>query len=597
MTETVTGSALLGVDVSAAGRLWLGREIDERYVLAACQRFGISDILSRVLSARDVPLQEIEGYLNPRLRDLLPDPLTLKSADSAIARLIKAIKNKEKITVFGDYDVDGATSTSVLYRYFDSIGVKLDFYIPDRVTEGYGPNIPAFESIIKQGSTLVITVDCGTMSVAPLEYAKVNGLDVIVIDHHQTAETLPEACAVVNPRRQDDVSGLGHLAAVGVTFMVVVGLNRALRDENYFSTRDEPDLLQLLDLVALGTVCDVVPLKALNRAFVVQGLKVLASTQSAGLKALAHAARATPPFGTYELGYMLGPRVNAGGRVGEARIGAELLTTHDHEVAIGLALRLEDFNSARRLIESDVISEARRQIDEKIGQRNLTPAVLFASSDKWHPGVIGIAAGRLKDSYYRPSFVISFDAKGQGKGSARSISGFDLGQAVTKAQHKGLIIAGGGHAMAAGITLNRDQLPAFEQYMEAEFSEAAHFKVRQTSFDGVLSPQGANRRLFDELQLAGPYGAGNPEPSFVLPSVRITYSRIVGDGHVQCAIQDDGGGKLKGIAFNSTDEAVRALLMGHKSLIHLAGYLRADDWQGRRQTQFMIHDAAIARGA
>ena len=597
MTNDQQTSPLLGVDMSAAGRLWLSREIDERYVLAACQRLGVSDILARVLSARDVPLSDIESYLNPKLRDLLPDPLTLMSADRAIERIVSAIVNKEKITVFGDYDVDGATSTSVLFRYFENLGIEVDYYIPDRITEGYGPNIPAFEQIIAGGTKLVITVDCGTMSVAPLQYAKDNGLDVIVIDHHQTAETLPPACAVVNPRRQDDVSGLGHLAAVGVTFVVVVGPNRALRDLNFFTEIDEPDLLLLLDLVALGTVCDVVPLTGLNRAFVVQGLKVMSSTQNAGVKALAHASKANPPFGTYELGYMLGPRVNAGGRVGEARIGTDLLTTRDYEVATGLAMRLNDFNIERRSIEADVLAEARQQIEEKVAQSNLTPPVLFASSQRWHPGVIGIAAGRLKDAYYRPSFVISFDENGQGKGSARSISGFDLGQAITKAQQKGLIIAGGGHAMAAGITITQEQLSDFEAYMADEFADAAHFRVRQMTFDGVLAPQGANRSLFDELQMAGPFGAGNPEPSFVLPSVRISYARIVGEGHVQCTIQDDGGGKLKGVAFNSTEEAVRSLLMGHKGLIHLAGYLRADDWQGRRQTQFMIHDAVIARGA
>lgn len=575
----------------------MARPIDERFVQAVQQRHGYSDILARVLSGRGVALEHVEDYLTPKIRDYLPDPLVLKEADKAIARVQQAIASGQQITIFGDYDVDGATSTALLLRYFEMIGVAADYYIPDRMREGYGPNTEAFDAIKARGGDVVVTVDCGTMAHEALAHGAQIGLDVIVIDHHQTAETRPACVALVNPRQIGDESELGHLAAVGVVFMVVVGLNRALREADFFAERAAPDLFGLLDLVALGTVCDVVPLKGLNRAFVTQGLAVMNGATGPGLAALAQVAKAKNPLGTYELGYVLGPRVNAGGRVGEAQLGTRLLMNADHEEAVALALRLDEFNRERRTIEASVLASAKAQIEHKIEGLNRVPSIVIAASDDWHAGVIGIVASRLKDHYHRPSFVISFDAQGLGKGSARSIPGFDLGQVITQLHNQGLIMSGGGHAMAAGVSLTREQLPAFSAYLSEAIANLDISEHRPVMVDALLSPHAATRELWESLEAAGPFGAANPEPVFVLPSVRVGFSKTVGDNHVQCAFTDDHGGRIKGIAFSSVDERVRGALLTHRGPLHVAGYMRADDWQGRRNVQFFVKDAAIVHGS
>ncbi len=593
MTDARVDDYLLGVETSCSGRRWLGRVIDERYVQAASQRFGLPDILARILSARGVDLDAIEDYLNPRLRELLPDPSTLADMDKATERLTRAIMQREKIVIFGDYDVDGATSTALFLRYLSMLGVAAGFYIPDRMTEGYGPNAPAMEKLHQDGYQLMVTVDCGTMAHAALARADALGLDVIVVDHHQTGEAPPKALALINPRRVDDASGLGHLAAVGVSFMVLVGLNRHLRRAGYFDDRDEPNLLDLLDLVALGTVCDVVPLRDLNRAFVLQGLKVLQLRHNVGLAALADVSRAQPPLGTYEIGYMLGPRVNAGGRVGEASLGTRLLLSSDKEEVTALAMRLDAYNTERRALEAKVLDQASAQLEGETAGHNMVPPALVAADTDWHPGVIGIVAGRLKDRFYRPVFVISFDADGGGKGSGRSIPGFDLGQMVAKAVGLGLIQAGGGHAMAAGITLTQDQLPGFRDFALQECALAATETSRALRCDAALQPSAATRDLLDMIERAGPYGADNPEPRFVIPGAQISYRKEVSGGHIQCVLADAGGGKLKAIAFASLDEPVRHRLLSHQGPLHIVGALRADDWQGRRGVQFVVQDIAI----
>lgn len=607
MTSPSLPAAFLGVDVSASGKQWQARPVADRQVLAFSQRFGLPDILGRVLLARGVGLDDVETYLDPKLRDILPDPNQLKDMDVAVTRLTAAILGKEKIYVFGDYDVDGATSTSVLLRYFSLIGIEAGFYIPDRMKEGYGPNIPAMKSIKEAGANLVITVDCGTMSIEPLAVARDIGLDVIVVDHHQTGDMSPKALAMINPRRPDDDSGLGHLAAVGVCFMLIVALNRHLRSIGFFDQTDkgntsdtasnsvtiqEPNLMAFLDIVALGTVCDVVPLQGLNRAFVIQGLKVIEQGANTGLAALQKVSGVSLPVGTYDLGYLMGPRINAGGRVGQSDLGTRLLTTHDSEEAVGLAMRLHDFNQERREIEAHVQLEAFTQIDALVAQHNTPPAVLIASADGWHPGVIGIVSGRMKDRYYRPSFVITFDDSGLGKGSGRSIAGYDIGAAIAKAVTRGIVDAGGGHAMAAGVTLRREQLAPFLEYMNELFASAADGNVRHLSIDGALSPLAANRDLYEMLQKAGPFGAANPEPCFVFPNISLAAPTVVGDQHVRCTLKEPAGGSLKAMAFNSTDEGVRSLLLTHRGPLHVAGYLRADDWRGRRSVQLIIQDAA-----
>ena len=592
-----TDQTALGVSRSAAGQVWKFRPSDDRLVLAMCQRHTIPDILARVLVARGVALEEVPAYLEPRLRDLLPDPSCLTDMDKAAERLALAVEHDENIAVFGDYDVDGATSSAVLSRYFAALGKHLRVYIPDRQKEGYGPNIDAFRQLHDEGHNIIVTVDCGTMAHDTLAAAHASGIEVIVADHHQTGGGLPTCFALVNPRRADDTSGLGDLAAVGVTFLLVVAVNRCLRRSGYFDRRAEPDVLGLLDIVALGTVCDVVPLQGLNRALVRQGVAVAAQTNNEGIRALARVSRASQQLGAYEFGFQLGPRLNAGGRVGEASLGARLLSTESSEEASGFAMRLDDLNAERRAIEAEVLSEAMHDAEKKIAAHNAPPPYFLAAREGWHPGVIGIVAGRVKDRFNRPSFVIALDKDGLGKGSARSITGIDIGRLIAGAVDLGLIEAGGGHAMAAGLTLRAEQMAGFEAYLSQELGAFALDGPRDLWLDATLSPAAVNTDLFELIQKAGPFGAGNAEPRFVFPAVRVLQSAIVGDGHVRCILAGREGGRLKAIAFSSVPESVRALLTKQPSLCHIAGFLRADNWNGRNDVQLMVHDAAYADSA
>ncbi len=599
MTSTPDSSAAperaaLGVARSAAGQFWSLRETDDRQVLQLSQLHGLPDIVCRMLVARGIGADLAPAYLDPKLRDLLPDPSRLADMDKASERLAQAIMEAEPIAVFGDYDVDGATSSALLLRYWQMCGHTMRAYIPDRQKEGYGPNDEALAQLDSEGYKLLITVDCGTMAHAVLEKAKARGQEVIVSDHHQTGGGLPECFALINPRRADDTSGLGHLAAVGVTFLLLVGVNRALRQKGFFEGKSEPDLTQLLDLVALGTVCDVVPLEGVNRAFVRQGLKVMATGANVGVQALGKVSRAEGTWGTYQLGFQLGPRVNAGGRVGQSDLGVRLLSTADPEEAIGLAQRLDDFNTQRRVIEADVQEEAMRQVELGLAKQNALGPFILQAGKGWHPGVIGIVAGRLKDKYHRPSFVIAIDEDGMGKGSARSVSSIDIGRLVAGAVDLKLIEGGGGHAMAAGVTLHESQVAGFEAYLAEQLGSMALDAPRQLRLDATLTPQGATRELWEQMQGAGPFGAGNNEPRVVLPSVRIVHQAVVGDGHVRCTFSGEGGGRLKAMAFASVPEEVRMVLQTARGPVHVAGFLRADDWNGRRDVQFMVHDVAIA---
>lgn len=596
MIETADQAAL-GVSRSAAEQVWKFRPSDDQRVLAMCQRHTIPDILARLLVARGVGLDDTPSYLEPRLRDLLPDPSCLKDMDKAAERLALAVEHEENFAVFGDYDVDGATSSAVLSRYFAALGRPVRVYIPDRQREGYGPNTEAFKQLQAEGHNLIVTVDCGTMAHDTLAVAHTAGIDVIVADHHQTGGGLPTCFALINPRRADDTSGLGYLAAVGVTFLLVVAVNRCLRRRGYFDTHDEPDVMQLLDMVALGTVCDVVPLQGVNRALVRQGLAVAAHTDNMGIQALSRVSRAEGPLGTYELGFQLGPRLNAGGRVGEASLGVRLLSTQSSEEATGFASRLNDLNTERRAIEAQVLADAMHEAEAKIAAHNAAPPFFLCARVGWHPGVIGIVAGRIKDKFHRPSFVIALDENGNGKGSARSISGIDVGQLVAGAVDRGIIEAGGGHAMAAGLTLRGDQIGDFEAYLTEKLGELSLDGPRDLWLDASLTPAGANRGLLELIHKAGPFGAGNPEPRLVFPSVRVVQSDIVGDGHVRCVLAGREGGRLKAIAFSSVPEPVRALLTNPPSHCHIAGFLRADNWNGRQDVQLMVHDAAYADNA
>jgi single-stranded-DNA-specific exonuclease len=592
------GRALcLGVERSLLGRRWESRCGDLRLAAALSQRHGLPEIVGRVLAGRGVDLEEAESHLDPTLRRLMPNPSQLKDMDRAVARLVAAIEGRETIAVFGDYDVDGATSAALLKRFLSAIGVPLRVYVPDRVAEGYGPNAPALLRLKAEGVSLVITVDCGTTAHEALATAAEAGLDTLVIDHHAAEPRLPAAYAIVNPNRLDEDGHLGQLAAVGVTFVFLVGLNRALRDGGWYGRagQSEPDLRTWLDLVALGTVCDVVPLTGLNRAFVAQGLKVLAGRGNAGLAALCDAARIDERPGTYHAGFILGPRVNAGGRVGQSDLGAQLLASDDPAEAARLAEQLDGLNSERRRIETDVLDQALAQVENMAAEAR---GLVMAVAEGWHPGVIGIVASRLKERTNLPSLVVALE-NGVGKGSGRSVPGVDLGAAVIAARQSGLLINGGGHPMAAGLTVAEDRVEALRAFLEERLSRRiAEIQYRPSlGIDGALQPGGARSDLVDALEQVGPYGAGNPEPRFAIPEARVAAAQVVGENHVRCTITGSDGSRLKGIAFRALDGALGPALLKTGGLpLHLAGKLRRDAWAGGQAVQFIIEDAARVGG-
>ena len=595
--EKITDRFFLGVDRSVSARSWTYRLEDERTATMLAQRFDIPELVARVLVARGVAPEDALSYLNPSLRDLLPDPSTLADMDVAAARIAGAIMNGEAVAVFGDYDVDGATSSALLSRFFRAVGAKLHIHIPDRIKDGYGPNARAMLELKDAGVDLTVTVDCGVLAYKALGSAADAGLDVIVLDHHLAEPTLPPAVAVVNPNRLDDISGQGHLAAVGVVFLTIVAVNRLLREAGWYGAeRPEPDLREWLDLVALGTVCDVVPLIGVNRALVIQGLKIMRRRANKGLAALGDVARMSGPPGTYHAGFLLGPRVNAGGRVGRSDLGAELLSSDDEQVCKILAQELDVLNTERQAIEAEVLAQAITQVELTLGQerRNQLPALILAAGRGWHPGVIGIVAARLREKYDRPALVVALDDQGVGKGSARSIGGVDLGRAVTGALEAGLLVNGGGHAMAAGLTVKDGGLEALEAFLLDKLGPqvAVAGAERTVRIDGALSLGGATRDFLEVIDQAGPYGAGNPEPRFALPAVKIVRADVVGQGHVRCILAGEGA-RLKAIAFRAAETPLGQLLLDRSAgALHLAGRLRADDWQGRRDVQFSVEDAA-----
>jgi single-stranded-DNA-specific exonuclease len=594
-------AAFLGVERSLTGRRWAARLADERTALAIGQRHGLPDAICRLLAARDVDLEAVPDFLDPTLRKFLPDPSHLKDMDAAVARLVHAVRQGERIVVFGDYDVDGATSSALLLRFFRAVGGDIGVYIPDRRKEGYGPNATALVKIKEEGASVVVTVDCGVTAFEPLAEAKRVGLDLIVIDHHMAEIALPEAIAVVDPNRLDDESPHKQLAAVGVAFLLAVGINRALRDAGWYGTsRPEPDLRQWLDLVALGTVCDVVPLVGVNRALVRQGLQVMAQRRNAGLAALADVARLKEPPGAYHLGFLLGPRVNAGGRVGQADLGARLLSSDDpHEVG-ALALRLDEFNAERRAIERDVLDQAIARIEGLYGpDRKGLPSALLVESEGWHVGVIGIVASRLVERYGRPAFVIGMDGE-LGKGSGRSVRGVDLGAAVIAARQAGLLVNGGGHAMAAGLTVTREALPELAHFLDARIALQLGVApaVRELGIDAALAPAAATQELVDMIERAGPFGAGNALPRFALTGVRVSYAQPVGEGHVRCTLVGAERGRIEAIAFRANQTALGpALLDSARPVLHVAGALRIDRFGGRESVRLQIDDAAPAAGS
>jgi single-stranded-DNA-specific exonuclease len=589
------GGALapLGVERSFSGRSWAQRAVDDRAGLALAQRLSLPEIIGRLLARRGVDADAADRFLNPTLRDLLPDPSALKDMDRAVARLVRAVTAGETIAIFGDYDVDGATSAALLRRFFEAVGATVLVYVPDRQREGYGPNGPALRRLGEQGARLIVTVDCGITAHGPLAEAAEAGIDVVVVDHHVGEPTLPRAAAVINPNRLDESGEHGMLAAVGVAFLLVVGVNRALRAAGWYAGRGAPDLLQWLDLVALGTVCDLVPLTGLNRALVAQGLKVLRRRSNIGIAALADVAAIGERVDAYHLGYILGPRVNAGGRIGDADLGARLLATEDGNEARDIAVRLDTLNAERREIEARVLAQAIDQIEREASRGPL----VFVAGEGWHAGVIGIVASRLKERYNRPACVVAM-ADDLGKGSGRSVVGMALGPAVIAARQAGLLVHGGGHAMAAGFALTAAQLHPFRNFLGERVIEALGETVALAPLhvDGLLSVGAATSELAQLLDRLGPFGAGNVEPRFAFANVRIVRSDVVGGQHVRCVLGDGAGpARLKAIAFRALDNELGAALLDRQGrAVHVAGHLRADTWQGRNEVQLFIDDVAPA---
>lgn len=576
---------------SLNGNLWRLTPADDRQAELIAQKFGLSPLVARILAARKISENEVNDFLYPKLQNLMPNPFVLKDMEKAAKRIARAVSEHQKIAIIGDYDVDGATSTSVLRLFLESVGVEPMIHIPER-DEGYGPSRQAVDEFVQNGADLLVTVDCGTTAFEVLEYGVERGLDVIVLDHHEAEARLPKIYAVVNPKRLDEensVEYLKYMAAVGVVFLTAVAVNRELRGQNFYEGRAEPNLMNWLDLVALGTVCDVVPLLGLNRAYVRQGLKVMSLRNNPGLKALFEKSGITEAPSAYHLGFVLGPRINACGRVGEASLGNKLLCAKDAFLAENLAQQLNNFNDKRKEIEGYVLLKA---IEILEGTPQEYP-IAFAAGDDWHQGVIGIVAGKLKERYSLPAFVMSIEAD-EVKGSARSVPGVDLGALVMAAKEKGILTKGGGHTMAAGFSLNEDKIEEFRkfagEYVQERLGKEAIVPVVEA--DGVLDVGGATPELAEELSLLEPFGAQNAEPRIILPKVKVSKASLVGSGgHIRCFLSSAAGGNLKAMAFRMADtEAGMALLKSHGSPLNVIGTLRQDNWMGRRGVQFIIED-------
>jgi single-stranded-DNA-specific exonuclease len=581
--------AALNIERSVSGQPWRWRRSDEPAA-------GMDALVDELLLARGVERDDLARHREPKIRDFLPDPSAFRDMDKGARRLADAVQQAETIAIFGDYDVDGATSAALLVLLLRRLGVEPIVYIPDRLMEGYGPSGAALVELKNRGASLAVTVDCGAQAFEALEEARHAGLDVVVVDHHQCASLLPVAFAMINPNRLDesaDGAAHGHLAAVGMAFLLGVALVRELRGRGFFADRDEPKILDLLDLVALGTVADVARLKSLNRAFVTQGLKVMAARQNIGLSALAEAARLVKPPSCRDLGFALGPRINAGGRVGKSDLGVRLLTSTDPEEARTIAAELERLNEERRAIEMLVTDQATVQASRLDGH-----PVLIVASPGWHQGVIGIVAGRLKELFGRPAIVIAECEDGSGKGSGRSISGVDLGAAVLAAKDSGLLVAGGGHAMAAGVTLAPGGLEAFREFINERLSADVEKSRgdRALLLDALLTPGGVAGSLCDALDAAGPYGAGWPSPKVAAGPARLLKTGIVGDGHVRGIAAGDDGKSFKWIAFRSAETELGQALLASPADARwwLAGSIRRDEWNGGNAAEMHLEDAAFA---
>jgi len=590
--------AFLGVTQSVTGKLWRDR-LDARgaaRALAIAQRYQLPEMLSRVLAGRDVAIEDVPDFLDPTIRKLMPDPFTVTQMEIAAKRIADAALRGEKVAIFGDYDVDGATSAALLAWHLRHCGLDPLIHIPDRLFEGYGPNTEAVRALAAKGATLLIAVDCGTTSVEPLAKAKRLGLSVVVIDHHQCGVELPEVDALVNPNRPDDLSGLGYLAAVGLTLVTLVAVNRELRARGFWTGEmPEPDLLGMLHHVALGTVADVAPLIGLNRAFVAKGLIAMRRRDHVGHTALMDVSRLSGPPEAWHLGFMLGPRINAGGRIGRADLGVRLLLEADVSEAARIAAELDRLNSERRLIEQAAEAQAEAEAFASLGLED-KGSVIVTASEGWHPGVVGLVASRLKEKFGRPAFAIALEPGGIGTGSGRSISGVDLGKAVRQAVADGLLLKGGGHAMAAGVTLRKERLAEFRAYMESmlahDVAQSRH--ANELFIDGAVTARGATPEFVAMLNRAGPFGSGNPEPLVALPSHQLIFADEVGQTHLRGRFRSGDGVILNGIAFRAVGQKLGQALAQHREqVLHVAGSLAVDRYQGSERVQLRVLDVAV----
>ena len=588
----------LGVAQSATGRIWRDRlsPRDAARALAIAQRYNLPEMLARVIAGRGVELDAVEDFLDPAIRRAMPDPFTVTQMEAAAKRIADAVVAGERVAVFGDYDVDGATSAALLAWHLRHAGLDPLIHIPDRLFEGYGPNTEAVKALAAKGATLLVTVDCGTASLEPLAEAKKLGMSIVVIDHHQPGDALPEVDALVNPNRADDVSGLGHLAAVGLVFLTLVAVNRELRQGGFWTAeRPEPDLLSALHHVALGTVADVVPLTGLNRAFVKKGLIALRRRDHVGHTALMDVARLSGPPEAWHLGFLLGPRINAGGRIGRADLGVRLLLETDPSEAARLAAELDRLNTERRAIEQSAEAQAEAEAMAALGVED-KGAVIVTAGQGWHPGIVGIVAGRLREKFGRPAFAIALEPGGIGTGSGRSIPGVDLGKVVRQAVHDGLLLKGGGHAMAAGVTLKKERLAEFrgfvEQAVASDVAKARH--ADELSIDGALTARAVTSEFAALLERAGPFGSGNPEPVIALADHQLVFADEVGQAHLRIRLKSGDGALVNAIAFRSVGQKLgRALTENRGQPLHVAGTLSVDRYQGSERVQLRVIDVAV----
>lgn len=599
MSEPVdtVARAFLGVEQSVSGQRWVSRldQAGQNRALAMAQVHGIPELITRVLAGRGVGVDEALEFLDPTIRSLMPDPHTLTDCEKAANRLALAIEEGEKVAIFGDYDVDGAAASALMYRFLHHFDLEPEIYIPDRIFEGYGPNPAAMQQLAANGASLIVTVDCGSTSHESLAAAKQAGTDVVVIDHHQVGTELPPCEALVNPNREDDLSGQGHLCAAGVVFLVLVATLRVLKDRQVRKAFTL-DLLSYLDIVALATVCDVVPLKGLNRAYVVKGLVAARHMNNVGLAALFKKAGLGGPVTPYHFGFLIGPRINAGGRIGDAALGSRLLTLDDPSQAEVIAERLDELNRERQAMETVMLAEAEAEALYEYGDGS-GAGVIVTARENWHPGIVGLLASRLKDRFRRPAFAIAFDSSGKGSGSGRSINGFDLGKMVRTAVDMGLLVKGGGHAMAAGLTVERANLGRLRTFFEESAAKTVGALVENSvlKIDGAIGASGATTEMVDRLEAAGPYGSGHSQPIFAVPAHRLKDARPVGTSHIKITLEALDGSRLDGIAFRAADTPMGQLLLNSRGKsVHVAGTLGADQWQGQRRVQLRVIDAALA---